>query len=65
MAINTKIVDRVLKIFAEAQNNPSVEEAEIALLIAQWIMAEQGIELADVRLDTESGHKEVVYGCYY
>ncbi|BCV20352.1 DUF2786 domain-containing protein [Moorella sp. Hama-1] len=48
MVVNEKVLEKVKKILALASNNPSEEEAQAAMLMAQRIMAENGITLAEV-----------------
>lgn len=48
-----KMIEKVRKLFKLAGNNPSMEEAQAALLKAQQIMAEYEIDEADVNLQKE------------
>lgn len=48
-----KILDRLVKLFALAENNPSAQEAQTALLMAQRIMAEHAISETDVKAREE------------
>ena len=48
MKDNSKIVERIAKVLAKAKNNPSEEECQSALALAQKLMAEYNIELSDV-----------------
>jgi len=56
-----KVIDRIVKILAKASNNPSREEAETALLMAQRIMAQHGLAVSDIENDQDvRGKKEVI-----
>ena len=46
--VNGKVLEKVKKILALASNNPSEEEAQAAMLMAQRIMAENGITMTEV-----------------
>lgn len=48
MVVNGKVLEKVKKILALASNNPSEEEAQAAMLMAQRIMAENGITMTDI-----------------
>ncbi|MDR3600239.1 MAG: DUF2786 domain-containing protein [Desulfosporosinus sp.] len=50
MSSNEKILEKLRKILAKANNNPSAEEAETAMLIAQRIMVENNLCIDDVNL---------------
>lgn len=50
MFSNKKIIEKVRKILAKANNNPSMEEAETVMLIAQRIMVENNLCIDDVNL---------------
>lgn len=45
---NEKIIAKIKKLFALAENNPSEEEAKVAALKAQELLAQYHIEYADV-----------------
>jgi hypothetical protein len=60
MSEREKIMEKVRKILAKAGNNPSAEEAETALLMAQRIMAEHGFEMTDIEAGEEPTKKEVL-----
>ena len=51
--MSEKILDRLVKLFALAENNPSANEAQAAILMAQKIMAEHAISEDAVRLRGE------------
>ena len=60
MAVNEKILDKVRKVLKKAQNNPSVEEAEACMLLAQRLMAENSLSIHDVDISGVGGvDKEV------
>lgn len=56
--MNVQILDKIRKVLAKSSNNPSKEEAETALLMAQKMMVENGITMQD--LNTEKIAKEVI-----
>lgn len=48
MLLREDVLEKVKKLFALASNNPSKEEAEIAALKAQELMAEYDLEMSEV-----------------
>ncbi len=61
MALNERILEKLNKVLAKANNNPSVEEAKAAMLIAQRIMVKNNLCMDDVNLaDGCEVKKEVV-----
>ncbi len=58
MASNEKILEKIRKVLAKANNNPSAEEAETAMLIAQRIMVENNLCMDDVILTEGSEIKK-------
>ena len=50
MVSDGKILEKLRKVLAKANNNPSVKEAETAMLIAQRIMVENNLCMDDVNL---------------
>ena len=60
---NKKIIDKIRKLMALAGNNPEEHEAIAAALKAQKLMAEHGIQLADVE-DDSSESPEIIEARY-
>lgn len=56
---NSNIIEKIQKVLALASNNPSAEEGQTAMLLAQKMMAENNISMSDVSV-TEIKTKEVV-----
>jgi hypothetical protein len=48
VAVNEKILEKVRKVLKKAQNNPSAEEAEACMLLAQRLMAENSLSIHEV-----------------
>lgn len=57
--VNEKVIEKIRKVLAKTKNNPSMEEAQAAILIAQRMMAEHGITLQEVTVEDEPGVKEI------
>lgn len=53
---DSKIVDKIEKLLALANNNPNENEAQLALLKAQKLMAEYNIELSSLSRGAELKH---------
>lgn len=61
MESNEKILEKIRKVLAKTQNNPSVQEAETAMLIAQRIMVENNLCMEDINLtEVEQMEKETM-----
>lgn len=58
---NQKVIDKIKKLLALSENNPSEQEAESAMLTAQRLMAEHGIVIDDVK-QAVVGESEVISG---
>jgi hypothetical protein len=56
---NSDIITKIQKVLALANNNPSAEEGQTAMLLAQKMMAENNISMSDVSI-TEIKTREVV-----
>jgi len=52
------VLEKVKKLFAVAENNPYLEEAQNAILRAQFLMLKHGVTVEDI--DFQEGKKEVV-----
>ncbi len=57
--LNPKLISKIQKVLELANNNPSVEEGQTAMLLAQKLMIENNITMSDVSI-TEIKTKEVV-----
>lgn len=60
---NKKVIDKIRKLMALAENNPEENEAIAAALKAQKLMAEHGIELVDVK-DAPDESPEIIEARY-
>jgi len=47
LALNERILEKLKKVLAKANNNPSAEEAKAAMLIAQRIMVKNNLCMDD------------------
>ena len=61
MANNDKIIDKIRKVLTLAENNPSEQEAQSALLLAQRLMVESGIAMADLKTANSVG-EDIITG---
>lgn len=59
---NTKLLERIQKLFTLAEKNENDHEAQSALLTAQKLMVENGIMRSEVERLSETPSKEVVHG---
>lgn len=51
--MNERILDKIRKVLTLAENNPSEQEAQSALLLAQRLMVENGIAMADLKVSNK------------
>lgn len=59
MTTQNEIIEKIQKMLAKANNNPSQEEAQTAMLMAQRLMAKHNIEMEMVQ-DKKPDKKEVI-----
>lgn len=56
-----KILEKVKRLFALSENNPSQEEAQSALLMARKLLQEHGLTMMDIDVHTEKEYNRL--GC--
>lgn len=61
MMVEEKMIERIRKMLAKTTNNPSAEEAQTALLMAQELMAKHGLTMKDFEVAKQAS-KEVIQG---
>ncbi|MED4572828.1 DUF2786 domain-containing protein [Brevibacillus agri] len=59
--MNENILRKVRKALALASNNPSEQEAQAAMLMAQRVLAEHGLSIQDVEEHEEKQDKNVIH----
>jgi len=62
--MNNKIIEKVKKLFALANNNPSEEEAILAALKAQELMAKHNITNSDIEDELTKGDEKIFTAQY-